>query len=157
MRERVHSHPAASTARKPRAPRSSDWCEWRACVRPQLLMSLVEQAQHLSWSRRLIGLLLEELHISDDFDRLIGPIRGLPPTRYPQLLAVALVIRHSWSPQDPARISNRLGLSVRLSGRTTEAANHQSRAATATAAASRPPGRSQSSKAFGKRRRSQCQ
>jgi hypothetical protein len=157
MRERVHLHPAASTTRKPRAPRSSDWCEWRACVRPQLLTSLVEQARDLSWSQRLIGLLLEELHISDDFDRLIGPTRRLPPTRYPQLLAIALVIRHSWSPQDLARISKRLGLSVRLSSLTAEPANHQSRAAAATAAASRPPRRSQSSKAFGKRRRSRCQ
>ena len=149
MRERVHSNPAASTARKPRAPRQSDWCDWRTCVRPQLLASLVEQAHHLSWSRRLVGLLLEELHISDDFDRLIGPIAGLRPSRYPQLLAIALVIRHSWNPQDLARISKRLGLSLRLSSRSTKPGNNQSSAAAVTAAASRPPRRSQSSKASG--------
>jgi hypothetical protein len=157
MRERVHLHPAASTTRKPRAPRSSDWCEWRACVRPQVLTSLVEQARDLSWSPRLIGLLLEELHISDDFDRLIGPISGLPPTRYPQLLAIALVIRHSWCPPDLARITKSLGLSLRLSNLSTRGSNHQTHAAAVTAAASRPPRRSQSSKAFGKRRRSRCQ
>ena len=149
MRERFHSHPAASTARKPRAPRSSDWREWRTCVRPQLLPSLVEQTHHLLWSRRLIGLLLEELHISDDFDRLMGPTAGVPPSRFPQLLAIALVIRHSWSPQDLARITKRLGLSLRVPSRSTRPGNHQPRAAAVTAAASRPPRRSQSSKASG--------
>ena len=149
MRERVHSHSSASTARRPRARRPIDLCEWRASVRPQVLTSLVDQTRHLSWSRRLIGLLLEELHISDDFDRLIGPTRRLPPSRYPQLLAIALVIRHSWCRDDLARITKSLGLSLRLSNRSIRRTNPQPHAAAVTAAASRTPRRSQSSKASG--------
>ena len=149
MRERVHSHSSPSTTRKPRARRPIDSCEWRACVRPQVLTSLVDQTRRLAWSRRLIGLLLEELHISDDFDRLIGPTRRLRPSRYPQLLAIALVIRHSWCRDDLARITKSLGLSLRHSNLPTRRSNRQPHAAAATAAASRPPRRSQSSKASG--------
>lgn len=151
MRDRTHSHRSTSTPRHPRARRPVDSCDWRACVRPQLLKTLVHQAGELSWSRRLVDLLLEELHISDDFDRLIGPTSGLPPSRYPQLLAIALVLRHSWCPQDLARVAKRLGLSPSLSNRTTNTAisNYCKPATAATAAAARPTRRSQSSEPSG--------
>ena len=65
----------------------------------------------------------------------------------PQLLAIALVIRHSWNPQDLARITRRLGLSLQPPSRSITRANDRTHAAAVTAAASRPPRRSQSSKA----------
>jgi hypothetical protein len=147
MRDRTHSHQSPSTTRQPRARRRVDLCEWRACVRPQILKALVHQARDLSWSRRLGDLLLEELHISDDFDRLIGRASGLPRSRDPQLLALALVIRHSWCPQDLARVTQRLGLSPSLSTRPTNrtTSNHAKPAAAATAAATRAAQRAQRS------------
>jgi len=36
--------------------------------------------KNLTWNRRLLGLLLEELHVDDLFFDLVGP-RGLPTKR----------------------------------------------------------------------------
>jgi hypothetical protein len=68
---------------------------------------LVDRTRDLSWSRELIDQLLDELHVSDEFDDLIGRI---PPAEinYPQLIALALVLRHSWCPTDLARITTAL-------------------------------------------------
>jgi len=133
MRERAHSSRLTSSTRLSRARRPVDTCDWRTCVRPLVLKKLVEQTRHLRWSRQLVDLLLEELHISDDFDRLIGPTAGLRSSRYPQLLAIALVLRHSWCPQELARIVRKLRLPARLSE-----ANHNNHdcAAALSAAAS---------------------
>jgi hypothetical protein len=65
----------------------------------------------LTLSRGLLHALLEELHISDDFDVLVGRVARLPASQYPRLLAIALLLRHSWCPQDLARTARRLGLS----------------------------------------------
>ena len=62
-------------------------------------------------SRGLLHALLEELHISDDFDVLVGRVSRQPASQYPRLLAIALLLRHSWCPQDLARTATRLGLS----------------------------------------------
>jgi len=146
MRDRIHSRRSTSTTRTTRARHRVDSCDWRTCVRPELLKTLVHQTHDLSWSRRLVDLLLEELHISDDFDRLIGPTSGLPPSRYPQLLAIALIVRHSWSADDLARIAKRLGLTPSLSTATTGAtSNQRTPAAAATATAARATRCSQSS------------
>jgi hypothetical protein len=72
---------------------------------------LAEGASGLALSRGLLHALLEELHISDDFDVLVGPVARKPASQYPRLLAVALLLRHSWCPQDLARTAMRLGLS----------------------------------------------
>ena len=150
MRDRIHSRRPTPTTRKLRARRPADRCDWRTCVRPELLKTLVQQARDLSWSRRLVDLLLEELHISDDFDRLIGPTSGVPPSRYPQLLAIALVVRHSWCADDLARVTKRLGLTPSLStDRSKAASNHCTPAAAATATAALPTRRSQSSEQSG--------
>ena len=64
--------------------------------------------------------LLDELHVTDDFDRLVGPISRLPASQYPRLLAIALLLRHSWSLYDLARTGTRLGLAVGHSGSRTQ-------------------------------------
>jgi hypothetical protein len=42
---------------------------------------------------------------------LVGRVARLPASQYPRLLAIALLLRHSWCPQDLARTARRLGLS----------------------------------------------
>jgi hypothetical protein len=42
---------------------------------------------------------------------LVGRVARLPASQYPRLLAIALLLRHSWCPQDLARTATRLGLS----------------------------------------------
>ena len=75
------------------------------------LRALAEGAGGLTLSRELLHALLEELHVSDDFDVLVGRVARLPANQYPRLLAIALLLRHSWCPQDLARTATRLGLS----------------------------------------------
>jgi hypothetical protein len=41
---------------------------------------------------------------------LVGRVAHLPASEYPRLLAIALLLRHSWCPQDLSRTAARLGL-----------------------------------------------
>ena len=85
--------------------------DWRRHGRLDDLRALAEGADGLALSRGLVHALLEELHISDDFDVLVGRVARVPASQYPRLLAIALLLRHSWCPQDLARTATRLGLS----------------------------------------------
>jgi hypothetical protein len=42
---------------------------------------------------------------------LVGRVARQPASQYPRLLAIALLLRHSWCPRDLARTATRLGLS----------------------------------------------
>ena len=44
--------------------------------------------------------LLEELYVDDSIADLLGEFSSIPARRYPQLIAVALALRHSWRPDD---------------------------------------------------------
>lgn len=90
---------------------------WRRSHRFDDLRALAREARGLWWSRGLLQALLEELHISDDFDVLVGRVARPPASQYPRLLAIALLLRHSWCPQDLGRTAARLGLSPRTSSR----------------------------------------
>ena len=68
---------------------------------PAVVRLLGEGADGLVLSRGLLHALLEELHISDDFDVLVGRVACQPTSPYPRLLAIALLLRHSWCPQEP--------------------------------------------------------
>src|SRR5262249_42023589 len=87
---------------RPRA-RHADLADWRRLTRPLILADFVGRTRDLSWSRELIELLLEDLNVTDESDDLIA---RPPPAQinYPQLVAFALVLRHSWFPEDLARI-----------------------------------------------------
>ena len=106
-----------STHRRNTSPHETTWTlqrdqvdEWRRHGRLVDLRALAEGAGDLVLSRGLLHALLEELHISDDFDALVGHVARLPESQYPRLLAIALLLRHSWCPQDLARTATRLGL-----------------------------------------------
>ena len=97
--------------------------DWRRHSRLAELGVLTERTAGVTWSRRLLNVLLEELHIGDDFDALAGPITRVAESEYPRLLVIALLLRHSWCPQDLERTATRLGLSLtfRSSGADTNA------------------------------------
>jgi len=90
--------------------------DWRRHGRLDDLQTLAEGANGLTWSRGLLHALLEELHVSDDFDVLVGRVAHLPASEYPRLLALALLLRHSWCPRDLSRMAARLGLPRRGGG-----------------------------------------
>lgn len=84
---------------------------WRANVRPPLLERAASAAESLPWSAPLFELLIEELHAEDLLeDALHRPVRDIDPQRYPQAVAVALMLRHSWRADDLAPVLERLGL-----------------------------------------------
>jgi hypothetical protein len=59
------------------------------------------------WTPTLIQALLEELYVDDSIVDLLGELRSIPASRYPQLIAVALALRHSWRPDDFGRFTHR--------------------------------------------------
>ena len=108
-----------STRRRTTSPQRTFWTpervqvdDWRRRDRLDDLRALAEGAGGLTLSRGLLHALLEELHISDDFDVLVGRVARLPASQYPRLLAIALLLRHSWCPQDLSRTAARIALSV---------------------------------------------
>jgi hypothetical protein len=59
----------------------------------------------------LAELLFEELYVNDGLEELLGArVRGLQKRQYPQAIAMALILRHSWRADDLACILKRLGL-----------------------------------------------
>jgi hypothetical protein len=59
----------------------------------------------------LLEPLIEELYIDESIEDLLGERpRDLPTRRYPEAIAVALILRHSWRADDLAWIVERLGL-----------------------------------------------
>jgi hypothetical protein len=95
----------SSTARR------DDLADWRCLTRPLILENFLDRTRDLCWSRELIDLLLDELHVNDEFDDLISRVSSPAQVNYPQLVALALVLRYSWFPEDLARIIAEPGLS----------------------------------------------
>jgi hypothetical protein len=109
-----------STRKRPTSTQQPTWMServqvdrWRRHSRLAVLRELADGAHGLTLSRRLLNALLEELHISDDFDVLVGPVARVPASQYPRLLAIALLLRHSWCPQDLSRTAAQIALPVR--------------------------------------------
>lgn len=103
--------------RRTASPPSTTWtppgvqiADWRRHGRLDALHALAERAGDLTWSRRLLQALLDELHLGDDFEALVGRVTRLPASHYPRLLAIALLVRHSWCPRDLSRTATRIGL-----------------------------------------------
>ena len=98
--------------RRASSTRRDDLADWRHLTRPVILENFLNRTHDLRWSRELIDLLLDELHVGDEFDDLIGRVPPSAQVNYPQLVALALVLRHSWFPEDLARIIAEPGLSL---------------------------------------------
>ena len=98
---------------------------WRRDRRAQALRAIASECVTLRWSDGLLRLLLEELQIEDDFMSLLGEPSTIPVSHYPQAVAVAIVLRHSWRADSLEGIAGRIkGLDTgatpaRRSGRTT--------------------------------------
>ena len=86
---------------------------WRRDVRPNAIHAAVSATKALRWSRPLIEATLEELYVDDHFEELLGrPPGDLRAGQYAQAIAVALILRHSWHPDDLACTLKRLKLRV---------------------------------------------
>lgn len=117
---RAHRNRATISRKRATAKR------WRRDVRPRLLRAAAAATESLPWTSRLLELLLEELYVGDRLEDLLGScVQKLQKRRYPQAIAVALVLRHSWRPDDLDCILTRLGLPL---GRHSEVNRHRQRA-----------------------------
>jgi hypothetical protein len=75
--------------------------------RSELLTLAAQRTARLQWTPQLIALLLEALYVDDDFFALLGGHR-IPKRRYPQAVALALLMRHAWRTDDFADTAARL-------------------------------------------------
>jgi hypothetical protein len=98
------------TRRPAAAPTSAR--RWRRDTRPRIVSAAVLATKALRWSPSLIEAVLEELYVDDHFEDLLGVPGALQAPQFPQALAVALILRHSWHPDDLACILKRLALQV---------------------------------------------
>lgn len=114
MRDRSARRPATTPTSRTWTPERVQVQHWRQRHRGEVLRHLAARAHGLEWTRGLFLALLDELHVTDEFDRLVGATARVPASQYPRLIAVALLLRHSWSPDGLARLCKRVGLDVRV-------------------------------------------
>src|SRR5688572_29326806 len=90
----------------------ADVARWRRTLRPRFLRHFAACSANLGWSRALLSLLLEELHPDDSFAALLGDPETLPVRQFPQAIATAIALRHSWRFDDFTRLARRLRITL---------------------------------------------
>ena len=95
-----------------RVKQHTDAEHWRRELRPRAMRLLAARTRHLAWSRALVSLLLEELQPDDLFAEIVGTPNRLTPSQFPQAVAIALLLRHSWRQVDLTRVARRLGITL---------------------------------------------
>jgi ParB/RepB/Spo0J family partition protein len=112
-------HPSAKKQEEERKRQEEVWAKqradaerWRTELRPHAVRLVAARTTKLPWSRMLLRLVLEEIQIDDLFIELVGKPEALPVRRYPQALAVALTLRHSWQRERLLPFAKRLGVKV---------------------------------------------
>jgi hypothetical protein len=85
--------------------------DWRRKVRPAILRRATKATVGFDWSPALFATLLEELGENDGLESLLGSIpKDVGVVAYPQAIALALILRHSWQPHHLRRILESLEL-----------------------------------------------
>jgi ParB/RepB/Spo0J family partition protein len=85
---------------------------WRTALRPHALQLIVSRTAKLAWSRGLMTTLLDEFNIDAMFTELVGRPHSLAARRYPQAIAVALALRHSWRREELVKFARRVGVKL---------------------------------------------
>jgi len=91
-----------------RAKQQHDAERWREELRPCALRLFAARTAKLKCSRALLKVLVEELYPDDLFTELVGDLDRVPRRRWPQVIAIAVALRHSWRRDGLARIARRL-------------------------------------------------
>ena len=99
--------------RRPSVSKNRAARRWRRDTRPRIIRTVVSATKALKWSTSLIEAVLEELYVDDHFEELLERAPGdLRPGQSAQAIAVALILRHSWHPDDLACMLSRLRLHI---------------------------------------------
>jgi len=91
-----------------RAKQQLDAERWRAELRPRAVRAFAARATTLPWSRALLKAAIEELYPDALFTEVVGDLDRVPRRRWPQILAIAVALRHSWRRDGLARLASRL-------------------------------------------------
>lgn len=111
---------------------------WRTELRPRAMRLVAQRTSKLPWSRMLLRLLLEDIRTDDLFLEVMGKPEALPTSKYPQAIAVALAVRHSWQRESFITFSKRLGVKVTSKDLTDTAESSAPDSNTPTASSERP-------------------
>jgi hypothetical protein len=91
-------------------PRSSERLavalSWRR-KRLRRLHALANSLAALRWSSDLLNCLVDEIKVEEEFAAVLGDPAEIPMRRYPQAVAIAIALRHSWRPDLFASVSRR--------------------------------------------------
>jgi hypothetical protein len=110
-RTRISVPARGRSAREKTRTKRASARRWRRKVRPDILRAVVADTKSLRWTSRLLELLVEELYVGDRLEELMeSRVQRLRKRQYPQAVAVALVLRHSWLPDDLDCMLHQLGL-----------------------------------------------
>ena len=91
-----------------RAKQRLDVERWREELRPRAIRLFAARTTNLTWSRALLKLVVGELFPDDLFRELVGNLDRVPPRRWPQVVAIAVALSHSWRRGGLQRIAERL-------------------------------------------------
>jgi hypothetical protein len=80
---------------------------WRK-KRLRRLQALANSLTEMRWSSALLRCLVDEMRVDEDFAAVLGDPTQIPRRRYPQAVAIAIALRHSWRPDLFARVSREL-------------------------------------------------
>jgi hypothetical protein len=81
-----------------------------------MLQDLSAATDGLAWTPGLVRLLLEELYVDDEIDRWVA-VRGHSVAAVPQVVAIAIALRHSWRMDDFLETVRRLRVATQDSDR----------------------------------------
>jgi hypothetical protein len=98
-----------------RAKQQLDAERWRAELRPRAVRDFAARATTLPWSRALLKAAIEELYPDALFTEVVGDLDRVPRRRWPQILAIAVALRHSWRRDGLARLASRLRIRLTTS------------------------------------------
>ena len=98
-----------------RAKQELDAERWREELRPRALRLLAARTTKLQWSRALLKLVVHELYPDDLFSELIGNLDRVPRRRWPQVIALAVALRHSWRQDGLTRLVRSLRITTATS------------------------------------------
>jgi hypothetical protein len=110
-----------------RAKQQLDAERWRAELRPRVMRRFAARTTTLTWSRALLKEIVEELHPDALFTELVGNLDRVPPRQWPQVLAIAVALRHSWRRDALTRIAKRLRISLTTTSGHERSRSRQSR------------------------------
>ena len=117
-----------------RAKQQLDVERWREELRPSALRLFAARTRKLPWSRALLKLVVRELYPDDLFSELIGNLDRVPRERWPQVVALAVALRHSWRKDGLARIVK----SLQVRGVDSSPVKHRARRKRTTPRSSHP-------------------